>query len=265
MAQDGKIPEVIGLVPAAGDGTRLGALPCSKEVYPVAIQFDEGVGELRVKVAAHYLIEVMQRAGIKKIFVIIKKGKWDIPAYLCDGSRFGVDICYLVMETSPGVPFTLDRAYPFIKNNYIALGFPDILIKARDPYARLLQKLQQTDADVVLGCFPVDNVGKFDMVDLDPGGRIRSLVIKPVKSKLEYSWAIAIWTPKFTNFIHQYLAGENSKKNNMSSKKELYIGQIFNAALKKNLRIEAALYPDSFCVDIGTPADLMKTSYEFRI
>jgi len=43
------------------------------------------------------------------------------------------------------------------------------------------------------------------MVDFDAEGRVRLLIEKPYQSDLRYSWCTAVWTPAFTEFIHQYL------------------------------------------------------------
>lgn len=155
--------QVTGLIPAAGEGTRLGVLPCSKEIYPIGIRPDSSDKTSNVKVAMHYVMEKMKHAGITRIFVVINKNKWDIPKYFKDGSMVGVNISYLVMDSSPGVPFTLDQAYPFIGETDLALGLPDILFKSDDAYFRLLEKRRITNADIVLGCFPVKNKGKFAM------------------------------------------------------------------------------------------------------
>jgi glucose-1-phosphate thymidylyltransferase len=69
--------DIVGLIPAAGQGTRIGLLPCSKEVYPIGYdQCREG----RPNAVSHYLLEKMQSAGIKKVYIILREGKWDIPA-----------------------------------------------------------------------------------------------------------------------------------------------------------------------------------------
>ena len=58
----GPFQEVIGLVPAAGQGTRISPLPCSKELYPVGFRQVDEKGTVQPKVVCHYLLEKM-RAG----------------------------------------------------------------------------------------------------------------------------------------------------------------------------------------------------------
>ena len=79
------------------------------------------------KVVSHYLLDKYKAAGIKKVYFILRKGKWDIPQYYGDGSVIDMDIAYLLMNHPYGHPFTLDQAFPFTRNNLVAFGFPDIL------------------------------------------------------------------------------------------------------------------------------------------
>jgi glucose-1-phosphate thymidylyltransferase len=88
--------EVIGLIPAGGQAMRIAPLPCSKELYPVGFSSMNSGQEMRPKVACHYLLEKMRLAGIKKIFIVLRGGKWDIPAYFRDGAAFDVHLAYLM-------------------------------------------------------------------------------------------------------------------------------------------------------------------------
>src|SRR5919198_802835 len=92
--------EVLGLIPAAGQATRIAPLPCSKEIYPIGLSLlDEGRGS-RPKVACHYLLEKMRAAGIAKSYIVLREGKWDIPTYLLDGWMFQMHLAYLMIERS---------------------------------------------------------------------------------------------------------------------------------------------------------------------
>jgi glucose-1-phosphate thymidylyltransferase len=48
--------------------------------------------------------------------VILREGKWDIPAYFNDGTALlDMHLAYLMMRQPFGSPFTLDQAYPFAR------------------------------------------------------------------------------------------------------------------------------------------------------
>src|SRR5687768_16771071 len=111
--------EVVAVLPAAGRSRRLAPLPCSKELLPVGLGKIPGREGKRPKVASHYLLECLRKARIRKVYMIIREGKWDIPAYWGDGRMLGLDLAYMVIDGSTGPPDTIDRAYPFMKNKIV--------------------------------------------------------------------------------------------------------------------------------------------------
>lgn len=256
--------DVIGLIPAGGLATRIGPLPCSKELYPIGFRQVDKDDFLRPKAVCHYLLEKMRMAGITKSYIVLRNGKWDIPAYLGDGEVLNMHLAYLIMRLPFGAPYTIDQAYPFVKDSLVAFGFPDIIFKPDNAFAKLLERQADSNADIVLGVFPVDRPQKWDMVDISEDGKITQILIKPIKTDLQYTWIMAIWTPFFTNFMHKYLIGalekieQNTNENNILRKGELFIGDVIQSAIDNNLNVEGVIFSNSMCLDIGTPDDLVK-------
>jgi glucose-1-phosphate thymidylyltransferase len=251
--------EVVGLIPAAGSAARLSPLPCSKELYPVGFSSGYSGQDLRPKVACHYLLERMQFAGISKAFIILRKGKWDIPAYLGDGTMLGMNLAYLMMRLPYGVPYTIDQAYPFIRDAIVAMGHPDTLFETDDAFVHLLETLTTSDNDLVLGLFPSDRPEKTDMVDVADNGRIRQILIKPGKTHLRNTWGIAVWKPAFTHFIHEYL----SKIAEPTTNEELFMSEVIQAAIREDVRVKAEQVSDKTLLDIGTAEDLLRAVRRF--
>lgn len=248
--------DVVGLVPAAGWGRRLGTLPFSKEMYPITVAGEE-TAPGNVKVASHYLLENLREAGAQQTFVILRDGKWDIPSYWGDGHSLGMHLAYLMMRLPHGTPFTLDQGYPFVRNRIVAMGFPDIVLEPADTYVHLLDRLRSTGADVVLGLFPTSRPEKADMVDLDDEGRPRSIIIKPPSSSLTYTWVCAVWAPSFTEFLHDRVA--TAAENWDHDEREMYVGHVLQSAMEEGLSVEAVPFPDGHFADIGTPNELAST------
>jgi glucose-1-phosphate thymidylyltransferase len=257
--------EVVGLLPAGGQATRLAPLPCSKELYPVGFRALDESESVRPKVVCHYLLEKMRLAGVIKVYIVLGKGKWDIPAYLGDGAMLDMHLAYLLMGLPFGAPYTLDQAYPFVQGALVAFGYPDIIFKTDDAFVRLLARQATTNADVVLGLFPIDQPQKWDMVDLDDHGRINLIAIKPQETHLRYGWGIALWTPVFTRFMHEYLGAiqKANKQDNVREQRELIVGDVLKAAIESDLRLEGVVFPDYTCLDIGTPENLVKAVRNF--
>lgn len=244
---------VVGLVAAAGTASRLGSLPCSKEIYPVDWDHSSFPEKPHPKVASHYLFDHYRRTGIDTVYVVLRDGKWDIPSYWGDGHRADVNLAYLMMRAPYGTPFTLNQAYPFVRDCRVAMGFPDILFAPKDAYAQLLDHQEKTGADVVLGLFPAHRPEKVDMVEVDGDGRPQHFLIKPKETTLTYTWICAVWGPRFTFYLHTLIA---EVEPDWPSDEELYLGEVFQRALSDDIEIDAVCFPDGTYTDIGTPEEL---------
>ncbi len=244
--------EIVGIIPAAGLASRIGALPCSKEIYPIG--FDPNRGG-QPKAVSRYLLEKMQSAGIEKVYIVLRAGKWDIPAHLMSGPIPGMHLAYLVLDKSGSVPFTIDQAYPFIRESIVALGFPDIYFEANDVYQKILERLKTAASDVVLGLFPADRPDKTDMVEVDSRSQARDIIIKPKQTALSHTWGIAAWSPGFTEFLHRQVA---ERQLSHLQSHEWFVGDVIRAAIDAGLKVEAVQVSDRPFLDIGTPDDLLR-------
>ncbi len=263
--------EVIGLIPAAGEARRIAPLPLSKELYPIGFRSVDETQNLRPKVVCHYLLEKMRLAGITKAYIILRSGKWDIPAYLGDGAMVDMSLGYLMMGLPFGVPYTLDQAYLFVQKAIVVLGFPDILFQPDDVFTKLLVRQVTSKADVVLGLFPTAQPQKAGMVDFDTEGRVRLIKEKPKQTDLRYMWGVAVWTPVFTSFLHEYLVTieanrqQNQAGNYPSKEQELAIGDVIQAAINTGLQVQAEVFTDGEYLDIGTSEDLVRAVRRFAL
>jgi glucose-1-phosphate thymidylyltransferase len=250
--------ETVGLIPAAGYARRISPLPCSKELYPIGFRGAEN--QSRPKVVSHYLLEKMRYAGITKAYIVLRKEKWDIPSYFADGSIVGMHLAYLALDLSHGVPFTLDRAYPFVRHARVTFGFPDILFRSEDGFLRLLTRQSETQADIILGLFPADRSSIFDRVDLDKSGTVRELHVGPFDGPLRYTWAAAVWSPNFTEFLHRFVGDRIATA---VESPELSAGHVVKAALDEGLRVDGLVIDEEPYLDIGTAPDLAKAVRDF--
>jgi glucose-1-phosphate thymidylyltransferase len=226
-------------------------------LFPIGFRPVDQDRSLRPKVVCHYLLEKLQTAGVTEAYIILRKGKWDIPAYLADGKMFNMNLAYLMMDLPFGVPYTLDQAYPFAQDAMVAFGFPDIIFSRDDAFVQLINRQAESNADIVLGLFPTNYPQKWDMVDFDKDGRIRRIVIKSSHVRLRYAWIIAVWTPIFTGFLHKYIADRKhmmeheNNQNLIADKRELCVGDVIQAAIHNEVQIDSVRFSDSDCLDIG--------------
>lgn len=262
--------KLVGLVPAAGSGSRIAPLPCSKELFPVGMQQDAQTCEPRVKVVGEYLLGKFRDAGIPLAFIILREGKWDIPAYFRDGKSVGLKLAYVVITDSCGPPDSLDRAYRFVADKVVAFGFPDILFTPDNVFTQLLRKQREGQADLVLGLFPAHDHRLMDMVRVDDSGRVTELVLKPLQTDLHYAWICAVWTPMFTQFLHDFMPSDEARQcrrqteNQIDPQGDLPVGAVIQAAICKGLRVDGVTFPTGTYIDIGTPDDLAKALKLYR-
>lgn len=246
-------PSVVALFPAGGHATRLGELPCSKEILPIGeTSFFKSSGSLSV--ACQALLSAYQKAAIQNVFVILRKGKWDIPTYLGNGSKSGLSFAYLIRQYPYGVPFTLDQAFPLIQDKHVALGFPDILFEPDTAFQTMIQRQKETGADVVLGLFPTDTPDKVDMVKSDAEGGVELIDIKPLRTNLKHAWILALWSPVFSQYLHQYVIDKLDEYKGMNSNDipETHLGDVFQNAITDGLHINSVTFESGKFTDIGT-------------
>ncbi|MBC5772963.1 dTDP-glucose pyrophosphorylase [Pontibacter sp. KCTC 32443] len=248
---------IVGIIPAAGLGSRLGGMAFSKELFPIGFEVDESTGQEYPKAVSQYLLELMRKAGVAQTYVILRDGKWDIPSYFGDGSKYKMQLAYLMMNRPYGTPFSVDQAYNFVKGKTIVFGFPDILVEPKNVFVKLLEKQQQTQADVVLGLFKIANPHKWDMVETDETGNVKNILPKPESSDLKHAWCIAVWSPAFTEYMHQYLQ-QVEPEFILGELKELPMGSVIQVAIGNGMIVQSVCFHEGNCLDIGTPEDLKK-------
>jgi len=256
--------ELVGLVPAAGRALRIAPLPCSKEIYPIGFRRNERNGHFHTEVASHQLFDKFRRARATRAFVILREGKWDIPSYFGEGDLVGVSLAYLVVANSIGPADTLDRAYSFVKNDTVLFGFPDILFGPDDAFERLVNCLEESEADVVLGLFPELESQPTDMVDVDDRGRIRAIVLGPQTTPLRYTWGCAVWRPAFTEFMRGFVRTERAKavptggSQSSDRQPDLTVGVVLKRAIAEGIQAHGVVLAEEGYLDIGTPANLIE-------
>ena len=251
--------ESVGLIPAGGRAERISPLPCSKEIFAVGFADILQNGQSRPKVAAHYLLEKMHLAGAKRAYIVLSKGKWDIPAYFGDGALVNMALAYLVTSLPYGVPFTVDSAFPFLSDKRVLFGFPDIILQPDDVYLQLIEKMDNADADLVLGLFPAVRPQNVDMVALNTDGAIVGIDIKPAQTQLKWTWTLAVWNADFTQFLHNVVRRQVKRfspaANTPCQKgiQELFMGDVVREAIGSELIIDHVLFPHGTYIDIGSP------------
>jgi len=249
----------VGLIPAAGTASRLAPLPCSKEILPVGFRDGGGADAPRTKAVCEHLLESLRQGGVRKVFMVIRSGKWDIPGYLGDGAELGLDLAYLIGRLPHGVPFTLDHAYEFVRGYRVACGFPDILTEPENIFGPMLDRLEETEAAVVLSLFPAPDPQAMDQVRVDSDGRVRRIQVKPGPERLDCGWVAAAWGPEFTELMHDWVGSSLERiRRHGSLDREPHLGDVLQAAIDADLVVQSVDFPSGSFLDIGAPERLSR-------
>jgi dTDP-glucose pyrophosphorylase len=174
-----------GIIPAAGNGTRIQPLAFSKELLPVGSRLDER-GTERPRAVSEYLIERMVRGGATKICFVISPWKTDILHYYGAAPAVGgadLDITYVCQAGAAGLCDAIFRALPIIpRNESVLIGLPDTVWFPADALAAL------PDDRLSFLLFPVEKPELFDAVDTDEQGRVREIQVKSPDASTNWIW-----------------------------------------------------------------------------
>ncbi|MEM8615144.1 MAG: dTDP-glucose pyrophosphorylase, partial [Cyanobacteria bacterium P01_H01_bin.105] len=110
------------------------------------------------------------------------------------------------------------------------------------------------------------------LVDFDQDGVVLGIYEKSQLTHLPYMWAIAVWRPSFTEFLHRFVEakrkafiGDQSPVliKEMPAYTETPIGDVVVSAIANNLRVEAIPFEAGQYLDIGTPENLLNAVYHY--
>ncbi|MHB0875605.1 MAG: sugar phosphate nucleotidyltransferase [Anaerolineae bacterium] len=247
------VPDIVGLIPAAGIARRISPLPGSKELFPVGFHETtvDGCLQLRPKVVSQYLVESMARAGAHRIWMVLGKGKWDIMQYYGDGTGFGAHVAYLVTDRLWGMPYALDEAWPWLDAATVLFGMPDTIFAPRDAFTQMYASHVQSGADVTLGVFPTDQPQRLCPVQMDSKHTVTGMTDKPAHTEQMNTWGCACWSPRFSDFMHEYLLAQTP------GAAEVVLASVFRAAIEKGLLVRGVEFAGGEYIDVGSPGDLV--------
>jgi dTDP-glucose pyrophosphorylase len=224
-----------GIIPAAGQGTRIQPLAFSKELLPVGSRFDGSVE--RPRAVSEHLIERMLAAGATKLAFVISPGKSDILEYY-GGSIGDAQICYFVQRRPSGLCDAIFRAVPFVApGESVIVGLPDTLWFPVDG----LRALPPDGLSFLL--FPVDKPELFDAVLTDPAGGVVEIQVKQTAPDTHWVWGAFKMTGAVLRDLHELWCRREPRDE--------YIGTLVNAYLALGGRAVGVRAGEAY-VDVGT-------------
>jgi len=236
--------KVVGLIPAAGGGTRLypfsRAVP--KEMYPI-------LG----KAVIEHSIENLKVGGVSKIFLIVGFQKGALMDYIGDGSFYGVDVAYLYQLKRKGLGHCILKARDWIGSTFVTL-LGDSFIEPKEELKDLVDyHLKEKPVATVL-LFEVNDPSGYGLVKFrsleGDKGPVEELFEKPTGGKArEFGhggkyYAICgayVFEPKIFDYI---------KKTPPGLKNEIQLTDAMQLALKNGERVNGMVLKGEY-LDIG--------------
>jgi glucose-1-phosphate thymidylyltransferase len=226
---------MLGIIPAAGAGSRIQPLAFSKELLPVGSRREADVE--RPRAVSEYLVERMLAAGASRICFVIAPGKSDIMHYF-GGQVAGVPVCYTVQERPAGLCDALFRALPFAgADESLVVGLPDTVWFPVDA----LRALPDDVMSFLL--FPVARPEIFDAVITDPSGRVVAIDVKQRQPRSNWIWG-AFKLPASVAIALRQLWDSRDRRDE-------YVGTLVNAFLEAGGHAVGVRAGHSY-VDVGT-------------
>jgi len=261
-------PSPVAVIPAAGRARRLGHLPCSKELLPIAVDPPPPKGEgtggesdsewgsepdsergPRVRVVSERLLAALRLGGVTRGVMVIDSSKTDLPRFYAR-RRPTPELAFVPIRSSPSVPHTIRAALPLVGEAPVAFGFPDVLFAPEDAFARVDHRRREHRAALSLGLFPAENPATTDMVDFAPDGQVRAIEVRPAHTRLTLCWLIAVWDRRFSGWLTERLGQAGMPE---SHEPELQLGALFEEARAAGLPVVAVPFPGGGYLDVGTP------------
>ncbi|MHB8117602.1 MAG: sugar phosphate nucleotidyltransferase [Methanothrix sp.] len=232
----------LGVIPAAGSGTRLGpftnAIP--KELLPV--------GE---KAVIEHVVEAMRLANIHDIVIVCSPHKHGLSDYLGSGKKFGVNLTYVIQDERRGLADAVLSSEHLVDESFaVVLG--DNFFYPKSFLGELISYHMERDADATLGVAEVEDVSRHGIIAPEED-RIVDIVEKPSpKEALSRLGAIGMYVfrPEVFDAI---------KKTEPGHKGEIQLTDSVKVMIDQKKKV---LYRkiDGIHIDVGTPKDLMRAN-----
>jgi dTDP-glucose pyrophosphorylase len=221
-----------GVIPAAGNGTRIQPLAFSKELLPVGDRDGE-----RPKAVSEYLVERLTAGGANKICFVISPGKADIIQYY--GNRVDrADIAYVVQPRAAGLCDAIFRAHVLIDpSESVAVGLPDTIWFPADALRTL------PDDTLAFLTFPVDHPELFDSVITDESGRVQHMQVKSPNASSNLIWGAFRMPGRTFHELRSFWQQRNERDE--------YIGTLIDAWVREGGHAVAVNTGETY-VDVGT-------------
>jgi glucose-1-phosphate thymidylyltransferase len=227
---------IVGVVPAGGRARRIHGF--FKEMMPIGVNETD---RSKFVVSSEQIIERMFFGGANSVHFVLGSRKMFVADYFAYQHLFEGKVNFNSLAESVeelGMPYTIDTIFEQIRDHeYVMMGMPDTVIEPSDCYRRILQLLQERMADLVLGLFRTDSRNRGGYIEFERDSKRVSSHFDKTSPQYpglaENTWAIACWSRKFTQYMHELLRQKNHPTIRSAHQRgtELLFGDIIDIAV----------------------------------
>ncbi len=237
---------MLGLILAAGKGTRM-------RPYSNAINKEMSlIGESPV---IEYNVRALANAGVKKVFIVLGEGKWQVLEYLRDGSRFNISISYLYQDMgekgeNKGTAKAIQTAENWIEEDFIVI-YGDSFFHPYDFLKSEIELHSREAADATMGIYMMKDHKDYGVVKIS-GSRVIDILEKAAKEhvekmKVDDMFAVNSGPIIFTREVFNYI-----RRTEASPSGEYWITDTIRLMIKDGRKVIAYRIPEGvFWRDIG--------------
>lgn len=169
-----------GIVLAGGSGTRL---------YPITEGISKQLIPIYDKPMIYYPLSTLMLAGIKDILLITTKE--DQPGFkrlFGDGSKFGINIEYVIQPSPDGLAQAFTLGADFIGNDSCAMVLGDNIFFGNNLTALLQNAVKNAESgNATIFGYEVKDPERFGIMELDKDNNVISVEEKPLKPKSDFA------------------------------------------------------------------------------
>jgi glucose-1-phosphate thymidylyltransferase len=232
----------VGIIPAAGLGSRLAPFAYPKELLPII--HTGAASKPTVKPVMQFSLDLLRTAGVNNCYVVISNWKFEIARMFEDGANTGVSLSYIIRNTPRGLADAINCVNSWIAERHVCLVLPDVIIQPADALRHACMDLISTNADVVMGVFPTNTPEQLGPVRLSADGNVIEVLDKPTRTNIRNTWGLAVWSPIFTGYLNGLLS--------TTATTEVALGNVFQHAIDDGLKVRAVYFDRGSFIDLGT-------------
>lgn len=247
--------EIVGLIPAAGSGTRLYpfARAVPKEMYPI-------LG----KAVIEHCVENLKAGGIEKIFMVVGYQKGALMDYIGDGSFFGVKVAYVYQMKRKGLGHAIYQGKDWIDTTFVTL-LGDSFIEPKNEIKELISLHRKHKPIATLLLFKVSDPSGYGLAKLrnvsGPCGVVEKVVEKPSAEKAAEYRAGDGYYAMCGGYVFEPGIFDYIGKTKPGAKGEIQITDAISLALKNKEKVCGVILKGKY-IDIGKWKTILHTERE---